>query len=89
MLKPSYEAWSGLGDCLVAMGKLVDAEQAYRGSIRIEPDEAVTHYNLSLILASTGRVAEAIEEAKKTLALAPDNGDARELYRRLTEERAE
>lgn len=89
MLKPSYEAWNGLGDCLVAIGKLGDAEQAYRASIRMKPDEPVTHYNLSLILASTGRVAEAIEEAKKTLAFAPDNGDARELYRKLTEERAE
>jgi tetratricopeptide (TPR) repeat protein len=86
-LKPGYEALNGLGDCMVALGRLDDAELAYRRSIKFKNDEAVTHYNLALVLASSGRTAEAIEEARTTMKLSPDNADAAGLYRKLTGER--
>jgi tetratricopeptide (TPR) repeat protein len=82
--KTSWDAWNGLGDCLVGMGELKRAEQAYRQSIKIKPDEAVSHYNLAVILASSGRRSEAAEEAGRALKLAPENADAGELYRKLT-----
>jgi tetratricopeptide (TPR) repeat protein len=83
-LKPTPEAWDGLGDCLVALGNIPRAEHAYRESLRLDPGRAVAHYNLAVLLAGTGRMAEAVAEAGRAVALEPDNKDATQLYRRLT-----
>jgi tetratricopeptide (TPR) repeat protein len=83
---PTFEAWNGLGDCMVAMGQPEQARKAYLESVKLNPEEAVTRYNLSLVLMGMGSRAEAIQEARKALSLAPENPDARELLRRLTEE---
>jgi protein O-mannosyl-transferase len=84
--KPSSEAWNGLGDSLVALGEIARAENAYRQSIRLEPGQAVTHYNLAVVLSAQDRKAEALTEAVDALRLAPDNPDAQGLYRKLSAE---
>ena len=40
-------------------------------------DDAVTHYNLGLLLSQTGRADAAIGEYEKALARDPGNSDAR------------
>jgi tetratricopeptide (TPR) repeat protein len=54
-----------------------DAAQAYEDGAKVAPWNPDFHYNASLMLAQVRYFAEAAEEMKKYLALAPDSGDAR------------
>jgi ASPIC/UnbV protein/VCBS repeat protein/tetratricopeptide repeat protein len=48
---------------------------AFREAIRIDPTLPQAHYGLALLLKTTGRSAEAIEELQKARALDPEDAD--------------
>jgi len=52
-------------------GKMDRAEAPIRTAIRLDPENSTAHYFLSRLLYTDNRFDEAIEEAKKTVALAP------------------
>ena len=56
---------------LMTSGKLDDAAQQYRAAIEGRPDYRTAHFNLGRILVQQGKIQEAIEHLRKTLA--PDD----------------
>jgi protein O-mannosyl-transferase len=85
-IEPDAEAWNDLAGCMVAMKKLTEAEHAYAESLKLAPDAPQTHRNLAAVLASQGRKAEALNEARRAVALDPNNAEFREYSRRLASE---
>jgi tetratricopeptide (TPR) repeat protein len=67
----------GLGFSLQGQGKLEEAIAEYRAALRIQPDHASARNNLGWLLAKKGEptlAAEALEDARKAVALDPKNG---------------
>ena len=52
------------------------AIEKYRKSLELEPNDALTHYNLALALKYKGDAPKAIEEFKAALQLKPKWADA-------------
>ena len=65
-----------IGMVLRSQGKLTEAEQHLRRSLRAAPDRAHVHSNLGNLLAHQQRYAEAIECYRSALSIAPDYADA-------------
>ena len=57
---------------LYDLGRLEDAEEELRASLREEPDDPLRYGILSLVLLDLERGGEALEAASTTIALAPD-----------------
>jgi tetratricopeptide (TPR) repeat protein len=73
-----------LGNTFHKMGHLPDAISEYQAALSIDPDSPETHYELAYALAQIpGRVAEAIEECRKMLALKPGDEPGRQLMASL------
>ncbi len=53
------------------VGDLDGAEGCYRSAIALDPDSAVLHYNLALLLFQTGDVTGAEAEFRRVLEIAP------------------
>ena len=56
-------AWNGLSIALAARGDLVEAVEAANKLVELEPDDALSHTNLSRILMQQGKIPEA-EDAR-------------------------
>ncbi|HEX4927093.1 MAG TPA: tetratricopeptide repeat protein [Burkholderiales bacterium] len=69
------EAGINLGRLLHQLGRLTDAEQAYRGALRISGDDARLLYNLGLVLEDLGRREEAFNAYEAALRLNPRFAD--------------
>jgi len=65
-----------IGSCLLDLGRFQEAEGFFRQSLR-ESDDALTRYNLGLLLARTGRADEAAGEYERALSLDPYAVDPR------------
>ncbi|HKE83495.1 MAG TPA: tetratricopeptide repeat protein [Vicinamibacterales bacterium] len=65
-----------IGSCLSAMGRYGEAETYFRQAL-MSLDDPVTHYNMGLLLAVTGRLDEAVQEYERALERDPRHGDAR------------
>ena len=52
------------------------AAASYRKALALEPNDAVTHYNLALALKYQGDARQAVEEFEATLQLRPKWADA-------------
>jgi Flp pilus assembly protein TadD len=59
------------GDRLCARREFTQAEDAFRDSVRLEPDPVV-HNDLGRVLAQLGRFMEAEEQFRQAIKLAPD-----------------
>jgi tetratricopeptide (TPR) repeat protein len=57
---------------LCDLGRLKDAEEALRETLREEPDDPLAHGILARVLLDLDRPDEALESASTTIALAPD-----------------
>lgn len=66
-----------LGSALSELGRFSEAEPLLRQAVAAQ-DDAVTHYNLGLLLAVTGRVDEAVVEYERAL-----DRDARDINARI------
>jgi tetratricopeptide (TPR) repeat protein len=76
MVPGDYQALGHIGSALSAMGRLGEAESYFRRALE-GLDDPLTHYNMGLLFALTGRVDEAIREYEKALERDPMYSDAR------------
>jgi tetratricopeptide (TPR) repeat protein len=65
-----------IGGCLSALGRYAEAESFLRRAAA-GLDDPVTHYNLGLLLAVTGRLDEAVTAYERALERDPRHSDAR------------
>jgi protein O-mannosyl-transferase len=84
-LQPSSSSYGYLGNAYLALADWRGAEASYRKAILLGPDKPDGYYNLAAVLDKQGRKAEAIEEIKKVLAIAPDDAEAKALLQKLTQ----
>jgi len=66
------EAHSNMGNTLLDMGRLDEAEASYRRALKIKPDFAEAHSNLGNILKELGRLDEAVTSYQRALRIKPD-----------------
>lgn len=78
-----WVAYATMGDVAIELGKLPEAVQAYRISIRMKPDHLQAHTRLSFCLNRMGNRPEAIAAFEKARALAPNHPDIATLAREL------
>jgi protein O-mannosyl-transferase len=83
-IDPDYSAWTNLGDALLQLGRLQEAEKSCRQAIAMNPDGTVAHLNLGLVLARLGRKEEAAKEAAVAISLDPNNPDVKAFYMEQT-----
>lgn len=72
-----------MGDLRLRQNDPVGAVVEYRESLRIQPGQAETLYNLGFALAATDKFAEAADALRETVVLAPSNATARLLLGRV------
>ena len=58
------------------VGRLGDAEQAYRRALRVDPANAEAHHLLGIVCRSQGRAEEAVGHLREAARLSGDAGDA-------------
>ncbi|QBF32959.1 tetratricopeptide repeat protein [Thalassococcus sp. S3] len=68
------EVISGLGTANLGLGRLGQAEELLRRSVREEPDWPEAWNNLGVVLMERGKTAEAVQIFRKAFAL--DNGES-------------
>jgi len=78
-------AWAQRGLVLKRMGRLAEAEQAYRKALELGEDGIEVHNNLGSLLLLSGRCAEAVESIERALALDPGNAKVADNLRRARE----
>ena len=65
----SLIALMGLGNSFYALGNLPGAENAFREAVKIHPDAADAYNNLGQVLFEQGRKQEALDAARRAVAL--------------------
>jgi tetratricopeptide (TPR) repeat protein len=76
MVPDDVQGWAHLGSCLSALGRFDEAEPYLRRAVAGQ-DDPISHYNLALLLSTTGRLDEARRSYEVALARDPSHGDAR------------
>jgi Tetratricopeptide repeat/Peptidase_C39 like family len=76
-------ALMGVGNCYYALGKLEDAETAFRKTTRLHPESGSAFNNLAQILFEQGRKKEALAAARKAVSL---GGPLRPAYQKTLRE---
>jgi tetratricopeptide (TPR) repeat protein len=71
------QAYMHLGNALARKNAWNEAIAAYESALQLNPDYYRAHYNLGLVLQQRGRVRDAAEHFRRTLALKPDHEGAR------------
>ncbi|HSV27196.1 MAG TPA: tetratricopeptide repeat protein [Sedimentisphaerales bacterium] len=82
-IRPDAVVLTNLGGCLMHLGKVEEAEKAFREATVLNPKYALGQFNLAVVLAELGRTQEAAETMAKVLELEPDNRDAKEFLKFL------
>ena len=72
----SSDVWHGVGFCYSNLGLHQEAIQAYKQSIRLEPNFAYTHYNLGNTYDKLGLDQEALQAYKQSIRMKPDFANA-------------
>ncbi|MFY0573229.1 tetratricopeptide repeat protein [Cystobacter fuscus] len=73
-----------LGHALYQLGKPKEAEQSFRGSVRMDPAFGEPHYALGQLLEASGKLVEAKAEYEKAAELQKDHPDAAAAAKRLS-----
>lgn len=76
MVPGDHEGLAHIGSCLSALGRYEEAEPYLRQAAEAL-DDPVTHFNLGLLFAVTGRAEQAIAAYQRALERDPGHGDAR------------
>jgi tetratricopeptide (TPR) repeat protein len=71
-----FQGLAHIGSCLSALGRYAEAESYFRKALA-GLDDPVTHYNMGLLMAVTGRVDDAVRHYELALARDPMHADAR------------
>ncbi len=69
------EAHLHLGNSLLALNALHEADAAYRAGLEIAPDHAALHTAHAMVERALGRLADAQASARRALALRPEAAD--------------
>ena len=80
-------AWQGLGEALAGQRRWADAEEVYRGGLRLAPESAAMHELLGDVLLASGRFKEALVWYRRASAL--DGADSVELGRKIERAQAQ
>jgi pentatricopeptide repeat protein len=80
--------YNNVANALARAGDFDGAVAYYRRALDVDPDFALAHTNLGVILMHQGRHDEAATHWERALAIEPENPDAREQLRRLRASRA-
>lgn len=73
-----------VGRLQATQGRLTDALASFRQAIELTPGYALTYYAEAVVQEHLGRHAEAIESARRGLAVAPDDVRLRDISQQLT-----
>jgi tetratricopeptide (TPR) repeat protein len=65
----SPDLWNVLGDSLFELGRIEEARQAYLHALRINPDDARAHFNLTFVHVRTRESAAALHRIAEALIL--------------------
>lgn len=68
----STSAWNGLGLTLSALGRDTSAEEAFKRSIALDPQDPVSHANLAILYLDQARMDEAKREVDAAVEAGPD-----------------
>lgn len=79
----SHDAWMGVGNTAYALGDMAASEAAFRRATGIRPDDGIAFNNLAHVLAESGRRDEAVDAAKKAIAI---GGPQLDVFRRTLSE---
>jgi glycosyltransferase involved in cell wall biosynthesis len=71
-------AYNNFGSLLQAAGQLQLAQQAYETVLKIDPNLAITHYNLGMNYKAMGKLDKSIECYRQALKIDPDYASARQ-----------
>ena len=72
----SFLIWNILGAARKGLGKVHEAQEAFRRATQINPRYADAHYNLGIILQDLGNLDKAIEAYQRAVQIKPDYADA-------------
>jgi Flp pilus assembly protein TadD len=72
-----YEAYFDLGMCYGQLGRLPDAEAAFRKYLSFQPASADGRASLGILLLEEGRGAEAVPELEEAIQIDPSLTEAR------------
>ncbi len=75
--------YNGLGNALDDSGNFEEAVEAFRQALEIEPDNAVTHFDLALALYRQEQFDEALQECQLAIQLEPNYVAAKELLKEI------
>ncbi len=74
--KKQAEAYAGLTEALVTLGKYQEAAVSAPKAIAADPSNTDAHVYLAMSLAKTGQYTAAVDAAEKAIGMAPDNAIA-------------
>ena len=72
----AFILWNILGAANKGLGKTLEAAQAFKRVIALNPNYADGFNNLGTVLKDQGKLQDAVEAFKKAISLKPDNADA-------------
>jgi tetratricopeptide (TPR) repeat protein len=74
--KHQVAQYSNLGKRLAWVGRVTEAEEAYRAALRLAPDDPDAHENIGSLQSQMGKPAEALPALQKALAIRQKLADA-------------
>ncbi|HEY64154.1 MAG TPA: tetratricopeptide repeat protein [Caldilineae bacterium] len=74
--KQPWKVWSALSDLYARLGRLEDAITATQQVLLSRPNDASVHQALARLYEETGRLSEALNEARRARELAPEKDRA-------------
>ena len=80
LLPLDAEAHYNLGNTLMDLGRLDEAEAIYRRALRIKPDFVEAHNNLGITLKDLGRLDEAEASSAELIRIKPDYAEAHSIW---------
>lgn len=69
--RPTYDNFFKLGFAYYQKGMLVEAVEAYKGAIQINPSAAIAYDNMGVALGEMGKYDQQIDAARKALEIDP------------------
>lgn len=75
LLPSDHEAHYNLGNTLLFLNRLDEAEASYQRALRIRPDDADAYFNLGNTFRSQGRLDKAAASYLKALQIRPDHAE--------------
>lgn len=75
-LNPQAAYYCNQGTVYRALGRLEEAADSYRHGLELQPEDALTHYNLGVALSELEQIAPAIASFQRAVALNPNLAEA-------------